>query len=89
MGCQGNDEDAEERKAHLQWRLEEVYVIRQGSLEALINALSSGSGDIDSTYVNTFLATYRSFATPQDVMKLLLNRWVGARSCSAGRSHSA
>ncbi|ELT96210.1 hypothetical protein CAPTEDRAFT_226540 [Capitella teleta] len=71
----GIDEGPEDSKAQLQWRLEEVYVIRQGTLTALVHALGSSTGDIDSTYVNTFLATYRSFSTAHEVMTILLDRY--------------
>ena len=40
-----------------------------------MEALSSDSGELDSTYVNTFLATYRSFGQPKDVLLTLLNRY--------------
>jgi hypothetical protein len=68
------DDTSDEHKAHLQWRLEEIRVIKAGSLDRLVEALSSGTGEVDSTYVNVFLATYRSFASPKQVLNLLLER---------------
>jgi len=63
-------------KAHLQWRLEEVRVIRYGTVQRLVEALASDTGDVDSSYVNAFLETYRTFATISDVMSRLLNWFV-------------
>jgi ral guanine nucleotide dissociation stimulator-like 1 len=61
-------------KAHLQWRLEEVRVLRYGTIEHLVRSLASDTGDLDSSYVNTFLATYRAFTTTPVVLDLLL-KW--------------
>lgn len=63
-------------KAQLQWRLEEVRVIRYGTVQRLVEALASDTGDLDSSYVNAFLETYRTFATVSDVMSHLLNWFV-------------
>ena len=68
------DDSGEEQKAHLQWRLEEIRVIKRGSLPRLVEALSSGTGEVDSTYVNVFLATYRSFSNAASVLQMLLDR---------------
>ena len=55
-----------DRRAHLQWRLEEFRVIRAGTLARVVAAIASQqSGELDSTYVNTLLGTYRTFTTPQ------------------------
>jgi len=55
---------ADDRTAHLQWRLEEVRIIRAGTLPHLVVAImNEPSGELDSTYVNTLLATYRTFTT--------------------------
>lgn len=60
-GVNGSDS----RKAHLQWRLEEIRVIRAGTLPRLVEALTlEPYGELDSSYVNTLLATYRTFTTP-------------------------
>ena len=63
-------------KAQLRWRLEEVRVIRYGNIRRLVEALASDTGDLDSSYVNAFLETYRTFATVSDVMNHLLNWFV-------------
>jgi len=63
-------------KAQLQWRLEEVRVIRYGTVQRLVEALASDTGDLDSSYVNAFFETYRTFSTVPDVMSHLLNWFV-------------
>ena len=63
-------------KAHLQWTLEEVRVLRFGTIERLVKGLASETGELDSSYVNTFLATYRAFTTAQVVLNHLLKWFV-------------
>jgi ral guanine nucleotide dissociation stimulator-like 1 len=43
-------------------------------LEKLVESLVQDTGEIDSTYVNVFLATYRSFASAKQVLNLLFKR---------------
>uniref|UniRef100_UPI0035901198 ral guanine nucleotide dissociation stimulator-like 1 isoform X1 n=1 Tax=Myxine glutinosa TaxID=7769 RepID=UPI0035901198 len=52
-----------------------LRAIRAGSLERLVENLLLAFNDNDSTYVNIFLATYRSFASPKQVLNLLLDRY--------------
>lgn len=66
-------QDSAYEKAQLQWTLEEVRVIRYGTVQRLVEALASDTGDLDSSYVNTFLETYRTFSLTPDVMHHLLN----------------
>jgi ral guanine nucleotide dissociation stimulator-like 1 len=66
----------DDRTAHLQWRLEEVRVIRAGTLARLVAAMTSEpSGELDSTYVNTLLATYRTFTTPLSLLTEIVTRY--------------
>ena len=51
-----------------------VRFIKAGSLEKLVESLASEVGELESTYVNVFLATYRTFASPKQVLNLLLER---------------
>ena len=53
-----------------------MRVIRYGTLNKLVEHLCSDTGEIDSTYINIFLATYRSFASPKQVLNLLFARSV-------------
>lgn len=71
-------DDDDEHKAHLQWRLEEVRVIKYGSLRRLVAALSSETGQMEVTNVNTFLTTCRTFASTTDVVEELIARCVRA-----------
>ena len=49
--------------------------VKAGTLCKLVEALaSSDTGEIESTYVNVFLATYRTFASPKQVLNLLIER---------------
>ena len=59
-----------------QWSLQEVKVIRFGSLDRLVENLTvtQDGGEVDSTYLNIFLATYRSFASPKQVLNILFER---------------
>jgi len=67
----------EDRKAHLQWRLEEFRVIRAGTLPRLIAAMTvDQSGELDSNHVNILLATYRTFTTPNSLLTEIINRSV-------------
>ena len=66
--------DSNDKSTIKQWSLEEVRVIRYGTLDRLVEQLSADSADIDSTYINIFLATYRSFASPKQVINLLQAR---------------
>ena len=60
--------------SHLEWETVRVRFIKAGSLEKLVEALASEVGELESTYVNVFLATYRTFASPKQVINLLLER---------------
>jgi len=66
----------EDRKAHLQWRLEELRVIRAGTLPRLIVAMTvDRTGELDSNHVNVLLATYRTFTTPQNLLREIISRY--------------
>ena len=65
----------EDRKAHLQWRLEEQRVIRAGTLSRLVAAMTADrSGELDSNHVNILLATYRNFTTANNLLSEIINR---------------
>jgi len=66
----------DDRKAHLQWRLEELRVIRAGTLSRLVSAMTvDQSGELDSNHVNILLATYRNFTTPNNLLTEIINRY--------------
>ncbi|XP_055742506.1 ral guanine nucleotide dissociation stimulator-like isoform X1 [Salvelinus fontinalis] len=57
-----------------------VRTIKAGTLERLVEYMVSAFRGKDSTYVTIFLCTYRSFATTQQVLGLLLNRYAKLQS---------
>jgi hypothetical protein len=60
--------------SHLEWETVRVRFIKAGTLEKLVESLASDVGELESTYVNVFLATFRTFASPKQVLNLLLER---------------
>ncbi|XP_014272461.1 ral guanine nucleotide dissociation stimulator-like 1 isoform X2 [Halyomorpha halys] len=68
-------EDNGERISHLEWETVRVRLLKAGTLERLVEALATDEGELESTYVNIFLATYRTFASPHEVLTLLLDRY--------------
>ena len=56
------------------WETQKIRVITAGTLEKLVENLVTLKGELDSTYVNVFLATYRTFASPKQVLDLLIDR---------------
>lgn len=66
----------EDRAAHLQWRLEELRVIRAGTLPRVVAAVTSDqSGELDVTYVNMVLATFRTFTTVRCLFSEIRSRY--------------
>ncbi|CAG2192118.1 RGL [Mytilus edulis] len=61
--------------SHLMWETQKIRVIKAGRLEKLVESLVTVKGELDSTYVNVFLATFRTFATPKQVLDLLIDRF--------------
>merc|ERR1712088_461293 len=49
--------------------------IKAGTMEKLVESLASDTGELESTYINVFLATYRTFASPKQVLNLLTERY--------------
>ena len=50
--------------------------MKAGTLARLVDALASDTGELESTYINVFLATYRTFASAKQVLNLLTERSV-------------
>ena len=68
---------ADDRRAHLQWRLEELRVIRAGTLARLVAAMTDDrTGELDSNHVNILLATYRTFTRPKHLLTEIVRRCV-------------
>lgn len=49
--------------------------VKAATLARLVEALSTDDGELESTFVNVFLATYRTFARPDQILDLLLQRY--------------
>ena len=66
--------ESEDDISHLEWETVRVRFIKAGSLEKLVESLASDTGELESTYISVFLATYRTFASPKQVLNLLIER---------------
>ncbi|KAK9869539.1 hypothetical protein WA026_003295 [Henosepilachna vigintioctopunctata] len=67
--------DSDDEISHLEWETVRVRFVKAGTLKKLVEALSTDDGELETTYINVFLATYRSFSSPREVLKLLLRRY--------------
>lgn len=70
-----SSDDNGESISHLEWETVKVRLLKAGTLRRLVEALATDEGELESTYVNVFLATYRTFTTPDEVLTLLLDRY--------------
>lgn len=68
-------QDSEDEISHLEWETVRVRFVKAGTVERLVEALATDDGELESTYINVFLATYRSFCDPGTVLQLLLGRY--------------
>ena len=68
-------QDSDDDISHLEWETVRVKLIKAGTLEKLVESLASDSGELESTYVNVFLATYRTFSTATQVLSLISDRY--------------
>ncbi|GIY33326.1 ral guanine nucleotide dissociation stimulator-like 1 [Caerostris darwini] len=67
--------DSSEQISHLEWETIRMKILKAGTLEKLVESLTTDTGELESTYMNIFLSTYRSFASPNQVLSILLNRY--------------
>ncbi|XKL63502.1 hypothetical protein PGB90_005866 [Kerria lacca] len=67
--------DSQDGISHLEWEKVRVKFIKAGTLEKLVESLTSDDGELESTYFNIFFTTYRTFATPEKVLTLILERY--------------
>lgn len=68
-------QDSDEDISHLEWETVRVRFVKAATLQRLVDALSKDDGELESTFVNVFLATYRTFAKPEQILDLLLQRY--------------
>lgn len=69
------ESDGEDDISHLEWETVRVRFVKAAKLSKLVEALASDDGELESTFINVFLATYRTFTQPDKVLELLLQRY--------------
>lgn len=67
--------DSDDEIAHLEWETVRVRMVKAATLDRLVERLSTDTGELESSYINVFLATYRTFSTTEEVLKCLLDRY--------------
>ncbi|KAJ1521513.1 hypothetical protein ONE63_003178 [Megalurothrips usitatus] len=67
--------DADDHISHLEWETVRVRFVKAATLEKLVESLATDDGELESTYINVFLSTYRTFSTTETVLGLLLDRY--------------
>ncbi|XP_023722934.1 ral guanine nucleotide dissociation stimulator-like 1 isoform X3 [Cryptotermes secundus] len=67
--------DSDDEISHLEWETVRVRFVKAGTLDKLVESLATDDGELESTYINVFLTTYRTFATAKQVLTLLLDRY--------------
>ncbi|XP_014204079.1 ral guanine nucleotide dissociation stimulator isoform X2 [Copidosoma floridanum] len=67
--------DSDDEISHLEWETVRVRFLKAGTVQRLVESLANDDGELESTYINVFLATYRAFTTPHEVLDLLLARY--------------
>ncbi|XP_025832732.1 ral guanine nucleotide dissociation stimulator-like 1 [Agrilus planipennis] len=70
-----SNSDSDDEISHLEWETVRVRFVKAGTLKKLVEALATDDGELETTYINVFLATYRSFSNPKEVLKILLQRY--------------
>ncbi|XP_071545611.1 ral guanine nucleotide dissociation stimulator-like 1 isoform X2 [Panulirus ornatus] len=73
-------ESDDDEISHLEWETVRVRFLKAGTLEKLIESLASDTGELESTFVNVFLATYRTFSSTKQVLNLILDRYLALDS---------
>lgn len=68
-------QDSEDEISYLEWEMVRVRFVKAGTLERLVEALATDDGELESTFINVFLNTYRTFSTPKEVLGLLIKRF--------------
>ncbi|XP_077275034.1 ral guanine nucleotide dissociation stimulator-like isoform X2 [Temnothorax americanus] len=67
--------DSDDEISHLEWETVRVRFLKAGTVQRLVESLANDDGELESTYINIFLATYRAFTSPCEVLELLLARY--------------
>ncbi|XP_060590682.1 ral guanine nucleotide dissociation stimulator-like 1 isoform X2 [Ruditapes philippinarum] len=74
-----NEHKGSNEFSHLMWETQKYRVIKAGTLEKLVEYLYI-KGEMDSTYTNVFLATYRTFSTIEEVIDILVERYINMKT---------
>ncbi|XP_037934602.1 ral guanine nucleotide dissociation stimulator-like 1 [Teleopsis dalmanni] len=67
--------DSDDEISHLEWETVRVRFVKAATLARLVEALATDDGELESTFINVFLSTYRTFSTPKEVLHLLIRRY--------------
>ncbi|XP_068149730.1 ral guanine nucleotide dissociation stimulator-like 1 isoform X3 [Drosophila tropicalis] len=67
--------DSDDEISHLEWETVRVRFVKAATLARLVEALATDDGELESTFINVFLSTYRTFSTPKQVLSLLTQRY--------------
>ncbi|XP_014099706.2 ral guanine nucleotide dissociation stimulator-like 1 isoform X3 [Bactrocera oleae] len=67
--------DSDDEISHLEWETVRVRFVKAATLARLVEALATDDGELESTFINVFLSTYRTFSTPKEVLNLLIRRY--------------
>ena len=84
--CQENDDD---EISHLEWETVRVRFLKAGTLERLVESLASDTGELESTFVNVFLATYRTFSSTRQVLNLIIDRYLALQAIASSSPSSS
>lgn len=68
-------QESDDERSHLEWETNRVKCIKAGTIEKLVNSLASDDGELEPSFVNIFLATYRTFTSPHHILSLLIERY--------------
>ncbi|KAL5292180.1 RGL1 family protein [Megaselia abdita] len=67
--------ESDDEISHLEWETVRVRFVKAATLSRLVEALATDDGELESTFINVFLSTYRTFSTPKQVLDLLIKRY--------------
>ncbi|XP_013115996.1 ral guanine nucleotide dissociation stimulator-like 1 isoform X2 [Stomoxys calcitrans] len=67
--------DSEDDISYLEWEMVRVRFVKAATLERLVEALATDDGELESTFINVFLNTYRTFSSSKEVLGLFIKRF--------------
>lgn len=82
-------ESDDDEISHLEWETVRVRFLKAGTLERLVESLASDTGELESTFVNVFLATYRTFSSTRQVLNLIIDRYLALQAVASSSSSSS